>query len=390
MKTMLATILAAAILAVGCGRKPEPAAGGRAESAMPVKLVPAQARVWAETDAVAGTVRAKNTAVVSAQAGGVIVEMRAEAGMPVKAGDVLAVLDVKEARARLAQAVALKAQAEAARVQAQAELERARADRARYAKLLEQEAATRQEFEAVLARAKAAESATKQAEAGIAAAAAGIAEASAVAAHASVAAPFDGVVTAKLAQLGDLAQPGRAVAEVADPSELRLEAQAPEAVAARLKAGDACDVALEAVAGPVRAAVSEISPAADAASRTVLVKLALPPGCGARMGQFGRLLVPAAAGAESVVVPEGAVVVRGQLEMVFVVAGEEIGKTKLGIGGKSKIENRKSAIVVMRLVKVGGRRGGEAQILSGLRAGETVVAEGADKLVDGQAVGQTE
>ena len=380
MKPILTAILAvSAVLAAGCWRQAAeaPATGGGASAAL-VAVQPAISRVWAERDEVAGTVRAKRSATASAQIAGTIVELSVEAGQTVKAGDVLAVLDVAAVRAQLAQAAAAQAQAVAAKAQAEAELSRASADLARYAKLLEQEATTRQEFEAVRARAQVAGSAKAVAEGRIAEAEAKIAETETRLGYASVKAPFDGVVTAKLAERGDLAQPGKALVEIADPAELQMEAMAPEAVAARMTVGGEYEVALDGGRAPVRAKAVEISPVADSASRTVLVKLPLPPECGAVIGSFGRLLAPAETGMASVVVPESAVVVRGQLEMVFVVAGEN----------KNWKDPREQKIprAAMRLVKVGGTRGGEAQVLSGLPAGERVVVVGAAGLVDGQPV----
>ena len=378
MRTTLWAVLAAAMLAAGCGRKAAaPAAGGGAPAAL-VAVQPAVSRAWAEHDEVVGTVRAKRSATVSAQISGTIMELRVEAGQAVKAGEVLTVLDVAAVRAQLAQAEATKAQAVAAKAQAEAELSRASADLARYAKLLEQEAATRQEFEAVRARARVAESATALAEGRIAQAEAKLAEVATLLGYASVTAPFDGVVTAKLAERGDLAQPGKALVEIADPATLQLEALVPEAVAARVKLGMEYELALDGGKEPVRAKISEIAPVADSASRTVLVRLPLPAGCGVGIGSFGRLYVPTETGAASVVVPESAVVLRGQLEMVFVVVGEN----------KNWKDPRDQQVprAVMRLVKIGGRRRGDVQVLSGLEAGEPVVAAGAEKLVDGQAV----
>ena len=141
----------------------------------------------------------------------------------------------------------------------------------------------------------------------------------------------------------------------------------PEGVAARVKLGTEYELVLDGGKEPVRAKISEIAPVADSASRTVLVKLPLPAGCVTGIGSFGRLYLPAAESAMSVVVPESAVVVRGQLEMVFVVGD-----------GRA----------AMRLVKVGGKRAGEVQILSGLKAGEQVVTAGAEMLMDGQSVGR--
>ena len=368
MKTILWAIVGVSVvLAAGCGRKAAAAAAGGGVPMALVTVQPAGSRVWAEHDEVVGTVRAKKSATVSAQISGTIVELRVEAGQAVKAGDVLAVLDVAAVRAQLGQAEAAQAQAVAEKGKAAAELARAQADLTRYAKLLEQEAVTRQEFETVQARAQIAEAAMAQAGSGFAAAEAKSAEVATVLGYASVTAPFDGVVTAKLVERGDLAQPGRALVEMADPATLQLEALVPEGVAARVKLGTEYELVLDGGKEPVRAKISEIAPVADSASRTVLVKLPLPAGCVTGIGSFGRLYLPAAESAMSVVVPESAVVVRGQLEMVFVVGD-----------GRA----------AMRLVKVGGKRAGEVQILSGLKAGEQVVTAGAEMLMDGQSVGR--
>ena len=65
--------------------------------------------------------------------------------------------------------------------------------------------------------------------------------------------------------------------------------------------------------------VAEVSPAADPDSRTFLVKLDLPAAPGLRSGQFGRVAVPVGE-ANAIRVPLTAVIQRGQMEMVFVVA----------------------------------------------------------------------
>lgn len=112
------------------------------------------------------------------------------------------------------------------------------------------------------------------------------------------------------------------------------------------------------------AANSEIAPAADPNSRTFRVKLDLPPTLGLRLGQFGRVTVPLNEIA-TVRVPARALVVRGQMEIVFVV------------------EQQKAQL---RLVKTGKRLGDEWEVVSGLNAGESIVVEGAASLSDGQPV----
>jgi hypothetical protein len=103
---------------------------------------------------------------------------------------------------------------------------------------------------------------------------------------------------------------------------------------------------------------------ADPGSRTFRVKLDLPPTPGLRSGAFGRVAVPVGE-TSTLRVPAPALVVRGQMEMVFVVAGPT---------------------AQLRLVKTGKRLGGEVELVSGVRAGEQVVIEGAAQLTDGQPV----
>jgi len=100
-----------------------------------------------------------------------------------------------------------------------------------------------------------------------------------------------------------------------------------------------------------------------------LVKLDLPGATGLRSGQFGRVAVPVGE-ASAIRVPVAAVIQRGQMELVFVVAGDH------AHGNQAQL----------RLVKTGSRVGDEVEIVSGLNSGDRVVAEGASALADGQPV----
>ena len=80
-------------------------------------------------------------------------------------------------------------------------------------------------------------------------------------------------------------------------------------------------------------------------------------------GRFARLLVPLGH-ARSLLVPNSAVVQRGQLEIAFVVSKQQ---------------------ALLRLIKTGKHVGNDIEVLAGLDAGETVVIEGAEQLVDGQS-----
>ena len=149
-----------------------------------------------------------------------------------------------------------------------------------------------------------------------------------------------------------------------DPGHLRLEADVPEALVGKIKLGDPLPVRVDALETNFTGVISEIAPSADTGSRTFVVKLDLPPTPDLRAGQFGRVAVPTGE-ISALRVPATAVFQRGQLELLFVVAD---GRAQLHI------------------VKTGKRVGNEVELVSGVDAGEKVVTEGADHLLDGQPV----
>ena len=128
-------------------------------------------------------------------------------GQPVKAGELVARLDAAEIVARLDQA--------------EASLQQAERDWKRIAALFEQQAVTRAEYEAADTRRRVAEGAA--------------AEAKAMMGYVELVAPFDGVVTKKWVEVGDLATPGKPLLTLEAPSELQLEADVPEAMASHVQ-----------------------------------------------------------------------------------------------------------------------------------------------------------
>jgi len=192
---------------------------------------------------------------------------------------------------------------------------------------------------------------------------AGLAEAEAMLAHASIRAPFAGVVTEKPVLPGDLATPGLPLLALETTARLRAEGMIPEQAAVALRLGSRITVALSDIAPTLEGTIEELSAAADAVSRSVLVKVALPAGS-ARSGQFARLLVTTGR-TDALLVPVTAVTRFGQMERVFTVS-----------------EGR----AVLRLVKTGREAGGRIEILSGLQAGETVLVNPPASLREGARV----
>ncbi len=329
------TLLAAGSLWTGCkphGEKEPVNATPRPAAQVKTATIAKEARL--ATEEVVGTVRSKQNAVIAAKVSGSLQRILVAPGQLVKAGDWLAQIDAREIQARLDQANAAR--------------ELARKDVERLTKLLTDKAITQQEFDAVDSRLHVAEATVKEVDS--------------LLSYTRITAPFDGVITRKLADAGDLAVPGKPLFELEDPAVLRLEADVPEAAIGRLKLGLSLPVRIASVETNLTGVVCEIAPTADPNSRTFLIKLDLPVVAGLRSGQFGRVEVPTAE-ISALRMPFSALVVRGQLEIVFVAAGQK---------------------AQMRLVKTGKHLGNAVEIVSGLEPGERIVVEGAAQLTDGQ------
>jgi HlyD family secretion protein len=183
--------------------------------------------------------------------------------------------------------------------------------------------------------------------------------------YATIAAPFDGVVTARLADPGAMASPGVPLLKV-QGGQIRLEAVVPESVLPHIRPGATVPVRLDALNGrEITGRVVEIAPQGDPASHTFIVKIGLPPNSGARAGMFGRARFRV--GAERrLLVPTAAVVEREGLRYVYVV--DETGTARL------------------RLVTVGDAEGARLPVLSGLNDGERIVTEGVAHVTDGEKI----
>ena len=278
-------------------------------------------------------VRPVETAMLSAKVAGTITEVNADPGRTVAPGDLLALIDDREIRARLDNSAA--------------NLEQARRDFERFEKLHGDRVITTQEFEAAETRLRTARAAVD--------------EATTLLGYCSITAPFDGVVTRRLVQRGDLAVPGRPLIEIENPGKLRLEAQVPESLVAGIAIGQALPVVVDAAGASIGGTVAEIAPASDPASRTTLVKIDLPGHDGLRSGQCGRARIPTPA-EPALRVPATALVSRGQLDFVFVAS---------------------DGIARLRIVRTGRREEELVEILSGLDPGEMVVSEPPGELADG-------
>ena len=236
----------------------------------------------------------------------------------------------------------------------------------RYQMLYDKKSVSPQEFDEVKARLAAAKARRDAAHAGRTQAEAGVSQASTAMGFTKIRAPFDGLVTAKLADAGAIATPGVPLLIVEDPGHFRLEATVDESKMGAVRLGEAVPVVIDALGDQAIAGkVVQIVPSADPSSRTFTVKIDLPVNPQIRSGLFGRARFPRGE-RQSILVPQTAVLHRGQLDAVYVV-------------GKDQIAS-------LRYVTLGTPSAQQVEVLSGLEAGDQVVAQPGDRELSGKKI----
>lgn len=299
-----------------------------------------------------GTVRAAQMAQLSAEIVGTVREVRVTEGQHVNRGDVLVVLDDAQRRAAANQAQAAVSAAKEDAAAADADYRLAEATLNRYQSLYEKKSVSPHEFEEVQAHYKSAAARRSAVGAGQLQAQAAQEQAQVVLGYTRVRAPFDGVVTAKNIDPGALAAPGTPLLTVESTRNFRLEATVDESDLRFVKLGEQAPVSIDAIDSEVAGKVIQIVPAADATSRSFVVKVELPQDARLHSGLFGRAQFRRGV-RDTIVVPGAAVVDRGQMQGVYV-AGED-------------------GIIGLRFVTVGKPVGDKVEILSGLSGGERMV-----------------
>lgn len=299
--------------------------------------VPVRVRKLPRIETAVGTVRPVHETAVASKLLAKVVEVNVTAGQRVANGEVLMKLDDADLVARLQQASATAAGARSARDQARIEHDRVE-------QLLQNNAASKIEWDRV-------QSALKSAEADLQRAEQAVREAETVLGYCTIRSPIDGVVVDKRVEVGDTASPGEVLLKLFDPTRMQLVASVRESLARRLEVGQTIGVRVDTLDHTCDGRISEIVPEAEAASRTFSVKVTGPCPPGVYSGMFGRILIPL--DVETVlVIPTTAVEQVGQLELVDVV---EDGRVR------------------RRAVKLGRTLDDEVEVLSGLREGERVV-----------------
>ncbi len=337
---MTRLLLAAVLVSAGCGSKDESATP--AVSAAPqatiqaavVEIKTAQVPIRVE---VTGQVTPIFQATLSSRIQGTIDELLAREGTQVSKGQILIQLDNRDVQADLARA--------------SAEVENAKAQLHRMKTLYAQDAVSKQEMENATRSYKVAEANRKAVLAQLS--------------YTAVKAPFDGVITEKKVEAGELASPGQPLLKMEDPRQLRLEATVAEGDLKSVSRGDKIPILIDALGTQtLNGIVNQILPAGDPHTHTFIVKVDLPMTPGLKSGMFGRLQLDKGT-SHTILIPASSVVERGELTSVYVVGADRIAR--------------------LRWIKAGRRFDQQLEILSGVNPGERVLLDGS-RGIDGAPV----
>jgi RND family efflux transporter MFP subunit len=330
----------AVLLLAGCGSKEEPTT--TVVSAAPQKTIQAAVVEIKSTSVpirveVTGQVAPIFQATLSSRIQGTIDKLLVREGSRVSKGQLLIQLDSRDLQADLARA--------------HAEVENAKAHLDRMNQLYAQDAVSKQEMENATRAYRVAEANRRAVEAQLS--------------YTMVRAPFEGVITEKKVEAGELASPGQPLLKMEDPQRLRLEATVAEGDLKSVSRGDKIPVVIDALGGQaLTGLVSQILPAGDPQTHTFMVKVDLPKTPGLKTGMFGRFQLDKGL-TQTILVPSAAVVERGELSSLYVVGSDQTAR--------------------LRWVKLGRRFEQQVEILSGLNIGERVLVDGS-RGVDGAAV----
>jgi len=287
-----------------------------------------------------GQVEAIRQTTLGAQIAGRIVALDVKAGDTVRAGQALARIDARTADQAVAAGRSQIAEAEANLANAKRKYER---NRDLVAQKFVSQAALDQ-----------AEAEYKAAQAQLAAITANAAQALAAQSFTTIAAPYAGVIGATLAELGDMAQPGRPLITIFDPRELRVVATVPMATLATLKLDLPIRIEIPALDKSLTAVSATVIPLADARTHTARIRLDLPPGEQLLPGQFARARFVTGT-TRALAIPATALLRRGEVTAVYVI--DRDGRPQL------------------RQVRVGeGIGDAQVEILAGLSVGERIAA----------------
>ena len=329
-----------------------------------------------------GYVTARRQATVSSKTAGQIIEIAIEEGMEVIAGQVLARLDSSNLERSFRLAEAQTAVARKAVLEVEAQLAEARLRQERTRRLVEERVAGQADLDRVNGEVATLEARFERQQEDIRVSERRADVIGQQIEDMVIRAPFDGVITAKNAQPGEMMSPiaGGAgftrtgIGTIVDMTSLEIEVDVNEAYINRVSPGQPVDAILDSYDDwTIPARVIAIIPTADRDRATVRVRIGFEELDPRILPDMGVKVSFRSAEAEPEEAPEGLLV---EAAAVF----QDTGRDLVYLVRDGRVQRR--------AVRLGDRRGSEVFVLSGLVEGDRVVLEGPPGLADGAEVAE--
>jgi len=315
----------------------------------PVTTAAVSEETWAPTIDAVGSLAAVQGVTVAAELDGKVVKIAFEPGSTAQAGELLVQQDTSTEEAQLRAA--------------EASVDLARISLTRAHELLAQKTISQSELDTADAQYK---QATAQAD-----------NIRAAIAKKTIRAPFTGRLGLRLVNLGQMLRAGDAIASLQTLDPIYVNFSLPQQQLARIDAGATVRVTTDAAPGQVfEGRVTAINPDIDTSTRNVRVEATLANQAEKlRPGMFASVSVVLPAAASTLAIPSTSVLYAPYGDSVFVVEDQPNART-----------HRMEKVLRQQFVRLGAARGDFVSVVSGLKAGDTVVSSGVFKLRPGMPV----
>lgn len=347
---------AIAILALSCGTKKEADAGEKKEAVPVITAIPEAA--GHNEILLSGSVVSLQTANISTRIMGTITRLYVKQGDVVHKGQLLASVSSQDLQSR-------RAQVNAAITEAEANLQNAQKDFDRYSNLYRKQSATAKELDNVTLQYNAAKSRVESANQLRN-------EVNAMLSYSSLTAPFDGVVTQRMADEGTMASPGMTLFTIEQNGKLQVNGTVSESVISKIRKNDNATLEIRAAGKTIESVVTDIVPSAQGGQ--YMVKFNIPDNQRKDLyaGMYVNITMKNKTGTS----------VDGNTDVVLVPTASLVQNDQLT--GLYTISSRNTAL--LRWVRTGKIYADKTEILSGLGAGEKYILSAEGRLYDGTPV----
>lgn len=356
----ISLVIGAGILTLGaCTSKKQQNDGAANGPAIAVTVATPSAANENSIDA-SGQLQSSQTANISTRVMGYITKMNANIGDHVHKGQVLATIGNDDMLAKRAQADAAIAQADIAAKNAQKDYDR-------FQVLYKQQSASAKEVETVAMQYASAKSALETARQMRN-------EVNAMLNYTSLTAPFDGVVTQRNTDAGNMANPGMPILTIERMGSFQVVASVPESSISQLKQGQKAVITINAINKTLDGSIAEISTSSQATGGQYRVKINIPEDekAGLYGGMYANVSIPvrSSAGIQNrgniILVPLSSIEQRGDLTGLYTVSANNT--------------------ALLRWVRLGKTQGDKVEVLSGLAKDERFIVSAGGKLFNGEPV----